>query len=48
MDGISRSCGSEKEILHGFLPMGQLILSEKWVKMYKYLCPSEPELHADT
>ena len=32
MDGISRSHGWDKEILQGFLPMGQLVLSEKWVR----------------
>ena len=29
MDGISRSCGWDKEIPHGILPMEQLVLSDK-------------------
>ena len=30
VDGISRSHGWDKEIPHSVLPMGQLVLSEKW------------------
>ena len=33
MDGISRSHGWDKEILHGALPMEQLVLSYKWVRI---------------
>ena len=29
VDGISRSCGWDKEILHAILPMEQLVLSHK-------------------
>ena len=32
MDGISRSRGWDKEILHGVLPMEQLVLSDKWAR----------------
>ena len=32
MDGISRSRGWDKVILHGILPMEQLVLSNRWVK----------------
>ena len=32
MDGISRSRGWDKEILHDALPMEQLVLSDKWAK----------------
>ena len=37
MDGISRSRGWDKEIPHGVLPMEQLVLGDKWARMY-YLC----------
>ena len=33
MDGISRSRGWDKEILHGVLPMEQLVLSDKWARI---------------
>ena len=33
MDGISRSRGWDKQIPHGILPMEQLVLSEKWVRI---------------
>ena len=41
MDGISRSCGWDKqvksgwdkEIPHGVLPMEQLVLSDKWARI---------------
>ena len=32
MDGISRSRGWDKEILHNVLPMEQLVLSDKWAR----------------
>ena len=32
MDGISRSRGWDKEILHGVLPMEQLVLRDKWAR----------------
>ena len=32
MDGISRSCGWDKEIPHGVLPMEQLVFSDKWAR----------------
>ena len=35
MDGISRSCGWDKEILHGVSPMEQLVLSDKWARNYQ-------------
>ena len=34
MDGISRSRGWDKEIPHGVLPMEQLVLSDKWARIY--------------
>ena len=34
MDGISRSRGWDKEILHGVLPMEQLVLSDKWARKF--------------
>ena len=34
MDGISRSCGWDKEILQGVLPMEQLVLSDKWARKF--------------
>ena len=34
MDGISRSHGWDKEIPHSVLPMEQLVLSDKWGRMY--------------
>ena len=33
MDGISRSRGWDKEIPHYVLPMEQLVLSDKWVRI---------------
>ena len=32
MDEISRSRGWDNEILHGVLPMEQLVLSDKWAR----------------
>ena len=32
MDGVSKSHGWDKEIVHGFLPMKQLVLRDKQVK----------------
>ena len=32
MAGISRSRGWDKEIPHGYLPMEQLVLSDKWAR----------------
>ena len=32
MDGISRSRGWDKEILHDVLPMEQLVLGDKWAR----------------
>ena len=32
MDAISRSHGWDKEILHGVLPMEQLVLRDKWAR----------------
>ena len=32
MDGISRSCGWDKEIPHSILPLEQLVLSDKWAR----------------
>ena len=34
MDGISRSRGWDKEIPHGVLPMEQLVLSDKWARIF--------------
>ena len=34
MDGISRSRGWDKEIPHGVLPMEQLVLSDKWARLF--------------
>ena len=39
MDGISRSRGWDKEILHGVLPMEQLVLSDKWARKSCPFCP---------
>ena len=33
MDGISRSRGWDKEILHCVLPMEQLVSSDKWARI---------------
>ena len=33
VDGISRSRGWDKEIPHGVLPLEQLVLSDKWVRI---------------
>ena len=33
VDGISRSRGWDKKILHGVLPMEKLVLSDKWARM---------------
>ena len=41
MDGISRSRGWDKEILHGVLPMEQLVLSDKWARK-NYITPGTP------
>ena len=39
MDGISRSRGWDKEIPHGVLPMGQLVLSDKWARIREsFIC----------
>ena len=39
MDGISRSRGWDKEIPHGVLPMEQLVLSDKWVRIrVSFIC----------
>ena len=32
MDGISRSCGWDREIPHCVLPMEQLVMSDKWAR----------------
>ena len=32
MDGVSRSCGRNKEIPHSFWPIGKLVLSDKWAR----------------
>ena len=37
VDGISRSCGWDKEIPHGVLPMGQPVLSTKQVRKNHYI-----------
>ena len=34
MDGISRSRGWDKEIPHGVFPMEQLVLSDKWARIF--------------
>ena len=34
MDGISRSCGWDKEIPHCVLPMEQLVLTDKWGRIH--------------
>ena len=34
MDGISRSRGWDEEIPHGLLPMEQLVLSDKWARIF--------------
>ena len=34
MDGISRSRGWDKEIPHCVLPMEQLVLSDKWARIF--------------
>ena len=34
MDGISSSRGWDKEIPHGVLPMEQLVLSDKWARIF--------------
>ena len=34
MDGVNRSCGWETKIPHAILPMGQLVLSKKLVRMH--------------
>ena len=34
MDGKSRSRGWDKEVPHGVLPMEQLVLSDKWARIY--------------
>ena len=42
MDGISGSRGWDKEIPHGVLPMEQLVLSDKWVRIINLnesMCP---------
>ena len=33
MDGISRPRGWDKEIPHGFMPIEQLVLSDKWARI---------------
>ena len=39
MDGIiSWSHGWNKEIRHDFLPMGKLVLSDKWAKKLRFAC----------
>ena len=39
VDGISRSRGWDKEILHGVLPMEQLVLSDKWARIrVSFIC----------
>ena len=37
MDGISRSRGWDKEIPHGVLLMEQLVLSNKWARIFYLL-----------
>ena len=38
MDGISKSRGWDKEILHGVLPIEQLVLSDKWARISDLDC----------
>ena len=39
MDGISRSRGWDKVILHDVLPMEQLVLSNKWARIrVSFIC----------